>query len=128
MRLVPRVGDRPAGADMGVLDRVLLMSFLAGDFGFRMDRGRGEAALRGLLYMEVVERPSLLLEKVGLEDDLVRTKVEGLKKPLPKLSGLDLARLKSATGSTFSKSFTSRSSVAFRLLGEETGMAAVQLA
>lgn len=101
----------------------MLLSFFAGDFGFRMVRGRGDAAFRGLWYLEGVERPSLLREKVGFEDDLVRMKEGGLKKSLPKLSGLDLARLKNAAGSTFSKSLTSRSSVAFRLLGEEAGMA-----
>lgn len=54
MRLLPRVGERPAGADMGVLaalDR-LSLSFLVGDLGFSMERGRDELVLRGLLYME----------------------------------------------------------------------------
>lgn len=123
MRLLPRVGERPAGADMGALDR-LLLSFLAGDLGFNMERGCGETALTGLYG----ERPSLLLGMVEVEDDLVRKKVGALKKSLLRPSELDLERLNRMAGSTFSKSWTSRSSAAFRLPGEETGMAKNQLA
>lgn len=70
MRLLPRVGDRPAGADLGVLEPrgTLLTSFLVGDLGFRMERGR--------------ESPSLLPRTVGVEADLVRMKECGLKKSL----------------------------------------------
>lgn len=69
-RLLPRVGERPAGADLGVLEPrdTLLMSVLAGDLGFRMDRGR--------------DSPSLLLGRAGVEMDLVRIKEGDLKKSL----------------------------------------------
>lgn len=116
-RLFPRGGERPAGADMGeldVLDRLLAI-FRAGDFGFKMDRGRGEAALTGLYEMT----PSLPA-RVGTELDLVRRKVGDLKKSLLKPSGFDLARLdRSKAGSTFSKSLASKKSATLRLPGEE---------
>jgi hypothetical protein len=83
MRLLPRVGERPAGADLGVLEPLdtLLLSFLTGDMGFKMDRGREGASLIGLLKSET-EGPSLLLETTGVELDFVRTKGDGLKKSL----------------------------------------------
>lgn len=83
MRLLPRVGERPAGADLGVLvpRDALLLSFLAGDLGFRMDRGRDDAPLRGLL-IRGMESSSLLLGIAGVEVDLVRIKEDGLKKSL----------------------------------------------
>lgn len=118
IRLFPRVGERPAGADMGVIDALdrLLAIFRVGDFGFRMDRGREEAALIRLYG----ERPSLLAN-VGTEVDLARKKVGGLKKLLLWPSGLDLARLdRSRAGSRFSKSLASKKSAALRLPGEET--------
>lgn len=126
-RLLPRVGERPAGADIGVADlESLLLSFFAGDLGFRMDRGRDGAARTGLLYVEL-QRPSLL-ETAGVEDDLVRTKVGALKKSLSRRSELALERFeKSRAGSTFSKSSTSSRSTALRLLGDETGIAGPKL-
>lgn len=127
-RLLPRFGERPAGADFGLaaLER-LLFNFFAGDLGFKIDRGREAVALMGLLY-ELLLRSSLL-EMAGVEDDLVRMKVGGLKKSLSRPSELDLERFeKSRAGSTFSKSSTSSRSAAFRLLGDETGIAGRGLA
>lgn len=122
MRLLPRGGERPAGADIGLLEvwARLLAIFLAGDLGFRMERGRVMATLRGLHE----ERPSLP-DNVGTEVDLVRRKAGGLKKSLPRPSELILARLeRSRAGSTFSKSLALKKSATLRLPGEVTmGMA-----
>lgn len=118
MRLLPRGGERPAGADMGELDvfKRLLAIFRAGDFGFSTDRGRGEAALTGLRET----RPSLPV-RLGTDVDLARRKEGDLKKSLPNPSVLDLARLDSSrAGSTFSKSLASKKSATLRLPGEET--------
>lgn len=83
IRLLPRVGERPAGADLGVLAPrdTLLLSFVAGDLGFRIDRGRAGAPLRGLLNCGV-ERPSLPTGRAEAEMDLVRMKEGGFKKSL----------------------------------------------
>lgn len=130
MRLLPRVGDRPAGADMGVLEpRERLLSFLAGDFGFKMDRTRGDAPLRGLLKTEA-ETPSLLPGNTGVEEDLVMMNVGGLKNSLLEpLEELALDRLENrSAGSTFSKSSTLRKSAALRFPGDDNGMAGNLLA
>lgn len=119
--LLPRVGERPAGADMGEPEpRDRLLSFLAGDFGFRMDRDRGVAPLRGLLKTS--------LGNAEVEVDLVIRNAVGLKKSL--LSdelAFDLLESKSA-GSTFSKSSTFRKSATLRFPGDESAMAAGPLA
>lgn len=130
IRLFPRVGERPAGADMGVPEpRERLLSFLAGDFGFRMDRGRGDALFRGLLKTDA-EMPSLPLGNAGVEEDLVMRNEVGLKKSLLELSAelaLDLLENRSA-GSTFSKSSTFRKSATLRFPGDDSAMAADPLA
>lgn len=130
IRLLPRVGERPAGADMGVVEpRERLLSFLAGDFGFRMDRERGDAPLRGLAKTEA-EIPSLPLGNAEVEEDLVRMNVGGLMKSLLEPSDalpLDLLENRSA-GSTFSKSSTFRKSATLRFPGDDSAMAADSLA
>lgn len=130
MRLLPRVGERPAGADMGELGpRARLLSFLAGDFGFKMDRTRGDAPpLRGLLKTEA-EMPSLLLGNAEVEEDLVMMNVGGLKSLLAPSEVLPFDRLeKRSAGSTFSKSSTLRKSAALRFPGDDNGMAVDSLA
>lgn len=118
IRLLPRVGERPAGADMGLLaPRERLLSFFAGDLGFRMDRGRGDGPFRGLLNTEA-DTPSLLLGNAEVEDDLVTMNEGGLKKSLPAPSALDLLENRSA-GSTFSKSSTLRNSATLRFPGDD---------
>lgn len=126
IRLLPRVGERPAGADMGVAEpRERLLSFLAGDFGFRMDRERGDAPLRGLAKTEA-EITSLLLGNAEVEEDLVMMNEGGLKNSLLEPSdelALDLLENRSA-GSTFSKSSTLRQSATLRFPGEDSAMEA----
>lgn len=121
IRLLPRVGDRPAGADMGALEpRDRLLSFLAGDFGFRMDRGRGDAP-----WKTEAEMPSLLLGTAEVVVDLVMRNEVGLKKSLLELSdelAFDLLENSSA-GSTFSKSSTLRKSATLRFPGDDSAMA-----
>lgn len=122
IRLLPRVGERPAGADIGELaPRERLLSFLAGDFGFRIDRGRGDAPLRGLLKTEA-EIPSLPLGNAEVEEDLVMMNEGGLKKSLVELSdelAFDLLENRSA-GSTFSKSSMLRKSATLRFPGDDS--------
>ena len=116
MRLLPRVGDRPAGAVRGDDLATLVLSLAAGDLGFRIDRGRGEEALTGLV---TEASASLLGNAVGVEEALVRTKWEGLKRSLVRLSDpLDL--LEKKMGSTFSESSRPATSEALRL--EEGGV------
>lgn len=130
IRLFPRVGERPAGADMGVPEpRERLLSFLAGDFGFKMDRGRGDALFKGLLKTDE-EVASLPLGNAEVEEDLVMRNEVGLKKSLLELSeelALDLLENRSA-GSTFSKSSTFRKSATLRFPGDDSAMAADSLA
>lgn len=69
MRLFPRVGDRPAGAERGELRATFVLSFAAGDLGFSMERGRAvEEYLSGL----ETERASFVRMR-GVEEALVRT-------------------------------------------------------
>lgn len=119
MRLLPRVGERPAGADMGLpAPRDRLLSFLAGDFGFRMERGRDDAPFIGLLKTDA-EIPFLLLGTAEEDDDLVMINEGVLKKSLLEPSALDRLENKSA-GSTFSKSSTLRKSATLRFPGDES--------
>lgn len=126
IRLLPRVGERPAGADMGVLEpRDRLLSFLAGDFGFRMDRGRGDAP-----WKTEAEIPSLLLGTAEVVEDLVMRNAVGLKKSLLELPdefAFGLLDNRSA-GSTFSKSSTLRKSATLRFPGDDNAMAVDSLA
>jgi hypothetical protein len=66
---LPRVGDRPAGAETAEDRAMLVLSLATGDLGFKIDRGRGIVALGGLKTGK-----SLVLA------DLVKTKFEGLMK------------------------------------------------
>lgn len=126
IRLLPRVGERPAGADMGLLvPRERLLSFFAGDFGFRIDRGRGDAPFRGLLNTEA-DTASLLLGNAEVVDDLVMMNDGGLKKSLFKPSAFDLLENRSA-GSTFSKSSTLRKSATLRFPGVERAVKSLAL-
>ncbi len=120
MRLEPRLGERPAGAESGDLARFVL-SLAAGDLGWRSDRGRAEAVRPGL------ETGSWMSARDGAEAALVRTKEDGLTEALPekKLSA-PLLRLENRTGSTFSKSSISTRSEALRLLTGEDGEMAEQ--
>lgn len=116
---LPRVGDRPAGAERGEDRAMLVLSLAAGDLGFNRLRGRGAAALGALATGK-----SLVLA------DLVRKKVEGLmKEPFEgkKLSA-PLARLVNSTGSTFSESSDSVTSEAFLFTGDGLEIAALRLA
>lgn len=128
MRLLPRVGERPAGADMGLLEVLakLLATFLTGDLAFRMVRGRDMAAD----LLKLVEAAPSFPASDGADVDFVRTSADGLKKSLPRPSELTLARLeRSRAGSTFSRSLTLKKSVTLRLPGEVTiGIAVVGLA
>lgn len=109
---LPRVGERPAGAERGEDLAMEVLSLATGDLGWRMARDLGEP--------------------IGLEGDsaaagaaLVRTKDDGLKKSLEgKESAVPLERLEKKTGSTFSKLSTSTMSAAFRLPvdGERAGL------
>lgn len=103
---LPRVGDRPAGADSGEDLTIPVFNLEAGDLGFRTLRGRGAATL-GVLVILLVE------------DDLVSRKVEGLTKSLvaKEVSEEPLTRFEKMIGSTFSASLSSGSED-FRFPGE----------
>lgn len=101
---LPRVGDRPAGAESGGRGTEVL-SLEMGDFALRAGRARG----RGVLEVDLgLERKS-----EGLRASLVRLGKES--EPLAKLKASEpLARLAKREGSTFSQS-SSTSSEALRL-------------
>ena len=101
---LPRVGERPAGAEMGDDLVMLVLSLAAGDLGCKVRRGV-EVALMGL------DR-ALVLALVVTPATLVRTKDEGFfRKSLDGVAALEpLLRLAKRRGSTFSESSVSRSS------------------
>lgn len=104
---LPRVGDRPAGADRG--DFVMPVFNLVGDLGLRCDRDRGVAALGGLATAMLLA----LIDLVRKNDGLARgSLVELLLLSEP----FDL--LEKSCGSTFSESSVSKLSAAFRFPGE----------
>lgn len=111
-RLLPRVGERPAGAVRGDDLATLVFNLAAGDLGLRIERGRGDEALTGLM---TEDRASLLdNDDVETEDALVSTKLDGLKKSLVRLSD-PFDRLEKKMGSTFSESSRPATSEALRL-------------
>ncbi len=104
---MPRVGDRPAGAEMGD-DLAIVLSFVNGDFAWRVRRGVDEG-LTGL------EQDSAR----GVEAAL-RTKLEGLRPLAGDEKREPLERLAKVMGSTFSKlSMSTRSALRLPLAGEE---------
>lgn len=66
--LLPRVGDRPAGAERGVDLAELMFSFETGDLGLSKDRARGAAALGGLR----IETSLALADFVRINDGLTK--------------------------------------------------------
>ena len=67
---LPRVGERPAGADRGLDLAMLVLILAADDLGFRWDRDRGVEAALGVLFSEILP----------VVADLVRKKDDGLTK------------------------------------------------
>lgn len=123
MRLLPRVGERPAGADRGGdLGTRTPGFFIAKDFGFSIVRGRGSAA--ALREGELGRGSSLGEGATGAPKALAGTKLEALNRSELLFDGTQrpasseaLERLEEKTGSTFSKSSASRSE-ALRLTGD----------
>lgn len=105
----PRVGDRPAGAEMGEDLATLVLSLATGDLGCSVRRGVDDETLDGLR----------IARSMGVA--ALRTKLAGLTKSWPGVP--DLARLAKKRGSTFSKSSVSSSS-ALRLPAGVAGEAA----
>lgn len=127
IRLLPRGGERPAGADTGLLEVLakLLTILRTGDLGLSMERERDMAVLLGL-----ADERLPLEDNIRADVDLGRRNAGGLKKSSARPLELILARLeRSRAGSTFSKSSASKKSVTLRLPGVVTvGMAVVALA
>ena len=100
---MPRVGDRPAGADRGDGLTTPVLTLAAGDLGCSKLRARGVAGLGGLTMLPV-------------DDDLVMSTVVGLiKSAKPEELSAALDRFENRVGSTFSESSVSTASAALRL-------------
>lgn len=113
---LPRVGERPAGADKGV-DLAIPVLILVGDLGFRYDRGRGVVALGALLSETLLVLANLVRMN---EAGLMKESLDGKKL----LLSAPLDRLEKMRGSMFSESSVSTISDAFRFTGDEVEIAA----
>lgn len=111
---LPRVGERPAGAEMGDDLGMWVLSLATGDLGCRVRRGVEEAEV----LVGLVRRASGTVVPA-----LVRTKAEGLIKSLEGVPEEPLARLAKSSGSRFSESSVSISSALRLPAAAETGEA-----
>lgn len=106
---LPRVGERPAGAERGVDLAMPVLILVVEDLGLRCARGRGVATVLGVLPYET---SPVVADLVRMNDGLTKESFE------KELLSVPLGRLEKSNGSTFSKSSASKISDAFRFPGD----------